>query len=195
MRLHEYAAETLRENQEDTVKNGYDNEEEAEFYYSSVARNSTTYAYARLVGDDEDENDSSAVSSVAEGVDTARVTIAGTDKTIMSPIPDSNIQSNAAGERVVTLYNTKDQNDLSSVINDSNSLSNIGGGVGSAKDQIKLDPQSMKHVKKSAKEEEKDVKEAKEKVGELVGQLLSGTGLPAFVWLKMKKMMMSRMKL
>jgi hypothetical protein len=93
------------------------------------------------------------------------------------PPPD---EPNEDGERVVTVYSTQDQNDLTGIAaaqpgatNAEPSLSNV---LGSNYEQQK--PWDRQQATQQITSQELD--DAKEKIAELVQALLSDTGLPAF---------------
>ena len=98
-----------------------------------------------------------------------------TSASLTSPPPP--MEPNADGERVVTVYSTTDQNDMTGVaaaqpgsIGSLDSLAGDGGGS--------LEPQPWERVETT---DSRVLDEARERVGELVETLLAMTGLPAFL--------------
>jgi hypothetical protein len=101
-----------------------------------------------------------------------------TSATVTAP-PYMNVEPNEKGERFVTVYSTKEQNDLTGIAaaqpgqqNRLDDLTNVGDGGGSNEQQ----PWEM-----SEKTSSREIEQATEQVTELVSTLLAMSGAPAFV--------------
>lgn len=100
---------------------------------------------------------------------------------ITAPNPDE-IQPNEKGERVVTIYSTTDNNDLTGMQAPSMSMDEMGGKPleNSPEDSLIGGPFGDMSGSKRKKEDDEQLTNAKEKLRQLVGDLLATTGAPAF---------------
>eukprot|EP00804_Cyclotella_cryptica_P010873 CCRYP_008796-RB/>CCRYP_008796-RB protein AED:0.33 eAED:0.33 QI:434/1/1/1/1/1/3/141/677 len=104
---------------------------------------------------------------------------------ITAPPPPKEIEPNEKGERVVTIYSTTDNNDLTSMTNSEMSMDDIYqksslGTNRSPEDSLIGGPFGDTSGSRRKKEDESQLEKAKENLRELVGNLLATTGAPAF---------------
>lgn len=103
-------------------------------------------------------------------------------KHITAPNPQE-IQVNEKGERVVTVYSTTDNNDLTGMQAPSMSMDEMGGkplGSDMPEDSLIGGPFGDMSGSKRKKEDDEQLTKAKEKLRQLVADLLATTGAPAF---------------
>ena len=146
--------------------------------------------YEIVTDDPEDDTDEGYFYFHIPGNKTSNETVLETKKpakptyisqnTITAPPPPP-IEPDENGERVVTVYSTKDHNDLTGVAAAQpgyNALSNNEAMMaGSAEASA---PWNMEESQRQSKASCKELEEAKETVTELVHALLTMTGAPAF---------------
>mmetsp|Transcript_19223 Transcript_19223/g.55982 ORF Transcript_19223/g.55982 Transcript_19223/m.55982 type:complete len:686 (-) Transcript_19223:243-2300(-) len=152
--------------------------------------------YFRLPSDQNATSSSSGSSTddaqVEDGDDGDGVTWESA-ASVPPPPPPADVPPNEDGERVVTVYSTSDRNDLTaagaeSLLDDPGSEGMKGGYArtgsesGNLEDGLVGGPFGDQSGARGSrgKQAERETDEAKEKLNELVGELLATTGMPAF---------------
>ena len=104
---------------------------------------------------------------------------------ITAPLPPPSVKPNEKGERVVTVYSTKDDNDMTSVMGDPGQEGMQGGysrtdGSSNPEDTLAGGPFGDASNTQRRKASEQELEDAKEVVTELMQGLLAMTGAPGF---------------